>query len=48
MLLFHDIKPVITDINCGVYQAIYDSGLTLDEEITSNDVMMGIGISYIK
>jgi hypothetical protein len=47
MLLFHDIRPVIANPNCGVYQAIQDAGIVLDEEISVADEM-GIGIKYIK
>jgi len=47
LLMFHDIRPIIADENCGVYQAIQDSGITLDEEISvANE--MGIGIKYIR
>jgi hypothetical protein len=34
--------------NYGVYQAIIDSGLILDEEIITNEDGMGIGIIYKK
>jgi hypothetical protein len=48
MLLFHDIRPKYVVQNYGVYQAIVDSGLILDEEIITNENGMGIGIIYIK
>jgi hypothetical protein len=48
MLLFHDIRPKQVDESCGVYQSILDSGINLDEEIVSNEGIMGIGITYIK
>jgi hypothetical protein len=48
MLLFHDIRPIIPTENCGVYQAIKDSNIILDEEISIIDSEMGIGIKYIK
>lgn len=48
MLLFHDIRPTDPRSGCGVYQAIADSGLKLNEEIVDSDETMGIGITYIK
>jgi hypothetical protein len=48
MLLFHDIRPKEVHASCGVYQAIVDSNITLDEEIISHEQIMGIGIKYIK
>lgn len=45
ILLFHDIRPKETNPSCGVYQAILDSNLTLDEEIAVGHEM-GIGIIY--
>lgn len=45
ILLFHDIRPKETNPSCGVYQAILDSNLTLDEEIAVG-YEMGIGIIY--
>lgn len=48
ILLFHDIRPKHIIPNYGVYQAIIDSGLILDEEITTNENGMGIGIIYKK
>ena len=48
MLLFHDIRPKEVNSSCGVYQSIIDSNITLDEEIISNEGIMGIGIKYIK
>ena len=47
MLLFHDIRPIEKDDNCGVYQAIKDSNIVLDKEISVADEM-GIGIKFIK
>jgi hypothetical protein len=47
MLMFHDIRPFVTNEHCGVYQAIQDSNIVLDEEISVADEM-GIGIKYIK
>ena len=47
MLMFHDIRPVMATPNCGVYQAIQDSNIVLDEEISVAGEM-GIGIKYIK
>jgi hypothetical protein len=47
MLIFHDIRPAIATENCGVYQAITDSNIILDEEISVTDDQMGIGIKYI-
>lgn len=47
MLLFHDIRPKKRNSSCGVYQAIIDCNITLDEEIISNEEIMGIGIKYI-
>jgi hypothetical protein len=44
ILLFHDIRPKQVVPNYGVYQAIIDSGLTLDKEIITNENGMGIGI----
>jgi hypothetical protein len=46
MLLFHDIRPIAANPNCGVYQAIVDAGIKLDEEISVADEM-GIGIKFI-
>lgn len=48
ILLFHDIRPKQVTPSCGVYQAILDSNLKLDEEIATNDSLMGIGLIYIK
>jgi hypothetical protein len=48
ILLFHDIRPKQVMPNYGVYQAIIDSGLILDEEIITNEDGMGIGIIYKK
>jgi len=47
MLLFHDIRPVITNPGCGVYQAIEEAGITLDEQIIVDGDWMGIGIHYV-
>lgn len=46
ILLFHDIRPIISTENCGVYQAIQDLKIELDEEIAVGGEM-GIGIKYI-
>jgi hypothetical protein len=48
ILIFHDIRPKQTNPSCGVYQAILDSNIQLDEEIVTNEGIMGIGIKYIK
>ena len=48
ILLFHDIRPKQVMPNYGVYQAIVDSKLVLDEEIITNEEGMGIGIIYKK
>jgi hypothetical protein len=46
-LVFHDIRPEAANQNCGVYQAIKDSGLLpLDHEIACGGDMMGIGIKF--
>ena len=46
-LVFHDIRPESANQNCGVYQAIKDSGLLpLDHEIACAPDMMGIGIKF--
>lgn len=48
VLLFHDIRPKeMNDFN-GVYEAIKASKIHLDEEIVTNENVMGIGIKYIK
>ena len=47
LLMFHDIRPKETNSNCGVYQAIKDSNITLDKEIIVNGSVMGIGLKYI-
>ena len=46
LLMFHDIRPIQDSGDCGVYQAIKDSNIILDEEITVNASEMGIGIKY--
>lgn len=46
-LIFHDIRPKEVTVNCGVYQAIQDSGLSLDVEIVTRGDIMGIGIIKI-
>lgn len=46
VLLFHDIRPKTSTQACGVYQAITDSGIILQEEISVNENLMGIGIVY--
>lgn len=48
LLLFHDIRPKEVSSSCGVYQAIQHSMIELDEEIITNENLMGIGIKYIK
>lgn len=48
ILLFHDIRPKQVNNDCGVYQSILDSNINLDEEIITNEGIMGIGIKYIK
>ncbi len=48
LLLFHDIRPITATNDCGVYQAIQDSNIKLDEEISTSNAEMGIGIKYIK
>ena len=48
MLLFHDIKPINTTVNCGVYEAICNSDIKLDKEISVLNDQMGIGIKFIK
>ena len=48
LLIFHDIRPIEDSGNCGVYQAIKDAGIILDEEISVNENEMGIGIKWIK
>jgi len=47
ILLFHDIRPKIANKACGVYQAIIDYDIKLDDEITVNENIMGIGIKYV-
>lgn len=47
ILLFHDIRPKEVNQNIGVYQAIQHSFIHLDEEIVTNETVMGIGIKYI-
>jgi hypothetical protein len=48
MLLFHDIRPINTTVNCGVYEAICNSDIKLDKEISVLNDQMGIGIKFIK
>lgn len=48
ILLFHDIRPREVNETIGVYQAIQHSFIDLDEEIVTNEKVMGIGIKYIK
>lgn len=48
ILLFHDIRPIAPTEDCGVYKALLDSNITLDEEISVCDAEMGIGIKYIR
>ena len=47
ILLFHDIRPINTTVNCGVYEAIHNSDIKLDKEITVLNDQMGIGIKFI-
>ena len=47
ILLFHDIRPKEANESIGVYQAINHSLIDLDEEIVTNESVMGIGIKYI-
>ena len=47
MLMFHDIRPIFTNPGCGVYQAIEEAEITLDEEIIVDGQWMGIGIHYV-
>lgn len=47
ILLFHDIRPKEVNESIGVYQAIQHSLIDLDEEIVTNENLMGIGIKYI-
>lgn len=44
ILAFHDIRAK----QAGVYRAIVDSNVSLDEEIVHSEETMGIGIKYIK
>jgi hypothetical protein len=48
ILLFHDIRPKEVNESIGVYQAIQHSFVDLDEEIVTNERVMGIGIKYIQ
>ena len=48
ILMFHDIRPKIETPGCGVYKALKHEKITLDEEITYNPNIMGIGLKYIK
>ena len=47
ILLFHDIRPKEVNETIGVYQAIQHSFIDLDEEIVTNEKVMGIGITYM-
>lgn len=47
LLVFHDIRPKSTNPSFGVYQALIDSNIELDEEIVSDEGTMGIGIKYV-
>lgn len=47
ILLFHDIRPIYTNPSCGVYQAIEEAEITLDEQIIIDGQWMGIGIHYV-
>ena len=46
-LMFHDIRPFFTTPDCGVYQALLDSDIVLDEEIIVDGGKMGIGFKFI-
>ena len=48
LLIFHDIRPKMIHPDFGIYQALIDSNIELDEEIISDEGIMGIGIKYIK
>ena len=45
-LMFHDIRPVKLTQHCGVYQAIKDMGIVLDQEIVVDGTKMGIGFKW--
>jgi len=47
LLIFHDIRPIISTSNCGVYKAIKDSNIILDKEIVTTEDKMGIGLKFI-
>lgn len=47
LLLFHDIRPKQTTPDFGVYEALEVTGTVLDEEITTDELGMGIGIKYV-
>lgn len=47
ILLFHDIRPIFSNPSCGVYEAIEEAGISLDEQIIVDGQWMGIGIHYV-
>lgn len=47
VLMFHDIRPVLTTQDCGVFQAISDCGISIDKEIVVDGSKMGIGFSFV-
>ena len=46
--IFHDIKPRIPTDHVGVWKAICDCNITLDTEISTNDLNYGLGLKFIK
>jgi hypothetical protein len=48
VLLFHDIRPIISTSDIAVYKALQDSNIILDKEIVTNPSTMGIGLKFIK
>ena len=46
-LIFHDVKPRVATSDVGVWQAICDSGIIIDEEFTTNDINYGLGLKYV-
>lgn len=47
ILIFHDIRPKNKNKDIGVYSAIIDSNIILDEEIVTKENLMGIGLKYV-
>lgn len=47
VLMFHDIRPIITTQYCGVHQSISDLDIILDKEIVFDGEKMGIGFKFI-